>query len=162
MYSISEKWELMLCSEQPDLVVIHSSTHSGKKSLKERIKRRREYGFNCFILWTTGEVIDCNFSGIDYSISYQTDTKKNYYNPFLGACNSKGLEKCIAESTKNYSSTDKRNFCNFIYRHKGRNAKYIGAIKRIEFCKLLSKYKRVDCAGPCLNNTSKLKDFEKK
>ena len=43
----------------------------------------------------------------------------------------------------------KRKFCNFIYSNRSSGE---GAILRQELCKLLMKYKRVDCPGRVLNN----------
>jgi len=62
-------------------------------------------------------------------------------------------------NTKHSLSTRaKTNFCNFVYsRETGFNRQI-----RNDFCKLLMKYKKVDCAGKVLNNTNRLRKYEEK
>lgn len=88
------------------------------------------------------ENIRPNFTQCDYAIGYDyINYEDRYFRHPMHLYISKNLDQ-----NKDYFN---RKFCNFIYS----NCKHgSGAIIRIDFCKLLSQYKKIDCPGKCLNN----------
>lgn len=159
--SINDRWDLVDCDINPDLVVIHSSEINYCGFYDQIFSLRKKWGEKCFILWITGESVDCEFVGADYSISYKPDGPQNYYK--IHWVNAKIISELVSASLpqviiKNRDKP-KKYFCNFIY-SKPERKRFPGVATRNEFCKLLSTYKKVDCAGRSLNNTDRLKLME--
>ena len=158
---IDKTWELVDCDSRPDLAIIYCSKVSYKGIYEKVFTARTRFGIDCFILLVTGESVDGNFPGVDYSISFKADSKNNYYMPFLT------LDMAFVNFLLGNIPTDiqtnrnhyKKYFCNFIY-SKSSHKRFPGTRVRECFCRLLSQYKRVDCAGRSLNNTDKLKIME--
>ncbi len=162
IFPVNARWNLVDCDSDPDLVVFHTSRTDYKKACSEIFQERMRRGFRCFILGITGEFNVFYLPGVDYSISYKPDLKDNYFMPFLAI--ERGLNRFLDYKSVNgiqdIRKSPKSHFCNFIYSNQGNHKRFPGIKKRMYFCKLLSQYKRVDCAGRSLNNTDKLKIME--
>ena len=159
IFPVSSKWNLVDCDNDLDLVVFHTSRTNYKKVCSEIFQERMRRGFRCFILGITGEFNVFYLPGVDYSISYKPDLKDNYFIPFLAIY--WGLNRFLDYENFNEiqdtRQSPKSHFCNFIYSNQGNHKRFPGTRVREYFCRLLSQYKRVDCAGRSLNNTDKLK-----
>ncbi len=159
---VGDKWEFMDDDSSPDLVVIHSSNYHYQKEFNMILQNRGKYGFKSFFLVITGESRNFYCRGVDYNISYKPDTDDNLYIPLVVYLES--FQQLLKYNILDDNVIDRNNpkpyLCNFIYSNT--NKKYFLDIKQREiFCKLLSKYKKVDCAGKSLNNTDRLKIIEK-
>ena len=159
LLTINNKWNLMDCDAFPDLVIFYTSHNLYKEVCQEIMQQRIKHGFSCFLLLVTGESINFCFLGVDHSISYKPDMQNNYYLPDL--VNSAEFQQLlynkIPGSILNSRKMFKKSFCNFIYSNEASTKRFPGVKERKNFCKLLSQYKRIDCAGVSLNNTDKLK-----
>ena len=97
---------------------------------------------SCIKIFWCGENLEPNFNDCDYAISYSEIEYKD--RNFRDYCN------FHQEPPLPLLSPDKllnRKFCNFIYSNKSCSDPY-----RIHILQELSKYKKVDCAGPLFNN----------
>lgn len=159
---VKEKWDLIDCDNNPDLVVIYSCDLRYKSALKKILQKRIQYGFKPFFLVLTGESTDFYFIGVDFSISHKPDTNINYYVPLLTYSQNvlRAPLNNTSDNTANNRSNPKPYFCNFIYSNTGKSQYLFDTKQRDRFCQLLSKYKMVDCAGKALNNTDRLKVIE--
>ena len=172
----------------PDLIVFSHCHLSNYRSL-ENIKQK--WGHIPFLLCVTGERKNLTDGIADWNISYMPQSSNNYYLPvFAGKPlptamiyeNQKNQEQSMdankdgAPHLKNlpslskpypeycqiireFRNMDKSRFCNFIYSNYDKN--FSGAVKRVEFCKSLMKYKKIDCAGGVMQNTDELKRLDK-
>ena len=159
---ISDKWELVDCDGHPDLAIIFANKISYKANYEKVFAARVRCGMDCFILLMTGESVDCDFMGVDYSISYKPESSNNYYLPFWTMYMEPDdflIEHPSAKMQTNRNHP-KNSFCNFVY-SRAPYRKFPGVSARLYLCRLLSQYKTVDCAGSSLNNTDKLKIMEK-
>ena len=169
-YGLPERWEKQ---PPPDLIV---SCHNNLIHLGD-IKQK--WGYNPFLLFITGEPRSSLVNLADWSISYEPDSSNNYCCPnFVGMalfmamiCENQDATKGVwphlknlpplskySKIIKNFRNTNKSRFCNFIYSNYYR--KFPGTIKRADFCQLLMKYKKVDCAGGVMQNTDELKRMD--
>lgn len=99
--------------------------------------------YNCYKVFYSAENIRPDYRFCDFSISFDyLNDIRNFRLP-LYSIHLKEFSEFVKE--KNFYSTPKRKFCNFVYS----NGK---ASERIEFFKLLSKYKSIDSPGKVLNN----------
>lgn len=162
MLAIHRKWDFVDCEVQPDLVIFHSAHSFYKEACQGIIQQRMNHGFSSFLLVVTGESTDFFYTGVDYSISHKLNAKNNYYKPFCvaGVELQQLLDNKIPGSVLQARKTPKTAFCNFIYSNEANYKRFPGVAERRDFCKLLSQYKRVDCAGVSLNNTDKLRVIE--
>lgn len=95
---------------------------------------------NCIKIFWTGENVRPNFNECDYAIGFDFISFEDRY-----------IRETI-DITRDFDHNInycKRKFCNFIYSNATIGS---GAIIRQDFCKLLSKYKHIDCPGKVLNN----------
>ena len=106
---------------------------------------------DCVRIFMDGEPVLPNFNDCDYAIGYAPITLGNRYLRAAGVlASSVGIEPSpdVQKRIVTPDMADRR-FCNFIYSNSlhGR-----GAALRVDFCKRLMEYKRVDCPGRVLNN----------
>lgn len=156
-FYIKDNWDLIDCEDNPDLVIFFSDSRDFGQLSYRITQYRKTYGFSCFIIGLTGENTNFFFPGVDYGISYQPNSDKNYYMPLC-------FTKIIINQLNKHripNSIDRQHFCNFIYSNS-RTKRFKGLQDRINFCKLLNRYKRVDCAGKSLKNTDRLSEMEAK
>jgi len=119
-------------SEQPDFLFFSSFGYEWTK-------------FNCTKIFYTGENVRPNFSQCDYSISfdYESYDKRNLRFPLYNLYGD--IENLTKEKKIKEIYEKKNKFCNIVFS----NPK---CEERVEFFKLLNKYKKVDSGGGCLNN----------
>lgn len=107
---------------------------------------------DCVRIFLDGEPILPNFNDCDYAIGYTYMTLGDRYFRAAGVLASSvgdELPTTILDRSAVIPEMAKRRFCNFIYSNE---TKGDGAKLRVEFCKKLMEYKRVDCPGRVLNN----------
>lgn len=104
---------------------------------------------DCIKIFYTGEIISPDFSVCDYAIGFDYINFEDRYLRWNAAW-PKDIKFQYRSNISNELAN--RRFCNFIYSNEN-NGK--GAIIRKNFCKDLSKYKKVDCPGSVLNNMKK-------
>lgn len=102
---------------------------------------------NCVKIFYTEENISPIFNDCDYAIAHDYLSFEERY--LRLPLDSQHLKAEIQNRENLSSDLAKRKFCNFIYSNPNSGE---GALIRIDFCKLLSKYKSVDCPGKILNN----------
>jgi len=103
---------------------------------------------NCVKIFMTNECCTPNFNECDYAIAHDYIEFGDRYLRFPYYYRNFSLpEKREPPEPK----AAQRKFCNFVYSNAAGGT---GAKLRIEFCKELMKYKKVDCAGRILNNIS--------
>jgi hypothetical protein len=99
------------------------------------------------IYWL-GENYPLDMECCDWAFSYHLDEKIRNPRHFHALAAFTGIDDGELIKDKNWSAAaiaaKKTRFCNFIYANR--------VPFREEFCRLLSKYKKVDCPGPALNN----------
>ena len=168
----------------PDLIILEDFPFYGTGNW---LKLLYAWGGVPFVVKMSGETFQLRFTPFNYKLSYQADSPNNrnfhfYLNsPFVApmlfpATNAKEKEKQLKKAIEfsiytprqmqgaymlreNLLSNPKDKFCNFIYSH-GYEKNYPGTGKRKEICRALMDYKRVDCAGKIMNNTSELQEMD--
>ena len=108
---------------------------------------------NCVKIFFTNENVVPDFNETDYGIGFHHITFEDRYLRYP-----EYFYKIKPELQNRQNLSDElfdRKFCNFIYSNS-KNGE--GAPLRIEFCKQLMNYKKVDCLGKVLHNTDI--DFE--
>ena len=173
----------------PDLIVFFHNMSLHNYHLLEDMKQK--WGHIPFLLCVTGERKNIAADIADWTISYAPQSSNNYYLPVFARSptsmamiyeNQKNQEQSMdankdgaphlknlpplskhlseyCQIIKEFRNTDKSRFCNFVYSNY--NKSFSGTIKRVEFCKSLMKYKKVDCAGEVMQNTDELKRLDK-
>lgn len=106
----------------------------------------------CVKIFLAGEPVIPNFNDCDYAIGYVNMEFGHRY--FRAASVLSGITgKSISKDIQDRSDVDNRlldrKFCNFIYSNATNGQ---GAALRMQFCKALMRYKRVDCPGEVLHN----------
>ena len=165
----------------PDLIMFYRNDLIGLRDIKQK------WGHIPFLLCVTGEREDIAAGIADWSISYTPQSSNNYYLPIFAGQNlsmamiyenQKNQEQSMdankdtwphlknlqplseyCQIIREFRNIDKSRFCNFVYSNYDKN--FSGAVKRVEFCKSLMKYKKIDCAGVIMQNTDELKRLEK-
>lgn len=102
---------------------------------------------NCVKIFYTEENISPIFNDCDYAIAHDDITFEDRY--LRLPLNSNNLTPEIQNRQDLSADLAKRKFCNFIYSNPNSGE---GATLRIDFCKKLMGYKKVDCPGKILNN----------
>lgn len=131
---LKKKYKVEL-SSSPEIVFFSVFGNEHKKYLHQKK------------IFYTGENIAPNYNDCDFSLSFKRNSPVNIYfpnfirHPYFQSF----LNNELNDEIKNLRYKEKRNFCNFLYFNY--NAK-----ERIEFTKLLAKYKRIDAPGRVLNN----------
>jgi len=124
---------------------------------------RREYGFKPLTVAVGNENVSLAAAGLDYALSTFAPTAGAHlhYNWNLNQGFGRALmepDGADAEKLRAYRVKSKSKFCNYVFSNDGFPATRV----RREFCRLLSRYKRVDCAGKSLNNTDALFKLDKR
>ena len=130
---------------------------------------------NCVKIFFTDEAVTPDFNECDYAIGFDyldfgkrymrhnryverkniihdsmtTDVIKSFFPNSIYSNNPHYSKKEIELHYKTPNDLTKRYFCNFIYSN---DSSGYGAALRIQFCKMLMRYKHVDCPGKILNN----------
>lgn len=102
---------------------------------------------NVVKVFFSGENVHPDFNECDYAIACQPIV---YGNRFFQLAGHNWHMDATANDRARIQLQQKTRFCNFIYSNG--NLLHEGVRKRIEFCELLSAYKRVDCPGRVLHN----------
>ena len=94
-------------------------------------------------IFLTGENMVPNFNECDFgqAFAYIDFGIRYFRKPFI-------VDKTINDRSKVTEDLLNRKFCNFIYN----NSSWPGTKTRENFCKLLQRYKNVDCPGKSLHN----------
>ncbi len=141
-------------SDAPELVFFSTFPGTGGRGYS---------GYKCLTVFFTGENVKPDFRLCDYAFTFEDTDDRNFQFPnfarfsffeFLttGKCRVRGHRMWPSENElKEYGKFPKSKFCGFIYSN-GR------VKKRIEFCKKLGSYKKVDCPGKVLNNMPPIGD----
>jgi hypothetical protein len=106
------------------------------------------YAYSCKKIFYTGENIAPDFANCDYSLSFDYLDDCNHYRLPLYVIYD-GYYDLV--NKKISGDLFNRKFCNFIYSNTG-------AKTRNNFFHKLSKYKKIDSGGKCLNNLEYLVD----
>ena len=102
-------------------------------------------------VFLANEPVIPNFNDCDYAVGWNDITFGGRYirQPPLVGFGEKSVYELLHVREEMQESVLERKFCNFVYSNA---ANGIGAKLRIQFCKQLGGYKRIDCPGPVLNN----------
>ncbi len=122
-------------SDDPD-IVFYSCYARGHMRFRDVVK-----------VFFNGENVHPDFNECDYAISCQPMRYGNRY--FRLTEMALHLDESVNDRSA-LSVGDKCRFCNFIYSND--HVEQEGARLRMEFCRLLSRYKSVDCPGRVLHN----------
>ena len=122
-------------SDDPD-IVFYSCYARGHMRFRDVVK-----------VFFNGENVHPDFNECDYAISCQPMRYGNRY--FRLTEMALHLDESVNDRSA-LSVGDKSRFCNFIYSND--HVEQEGARLRMEFCRLLSRYKSVDCPGRVLHN----------
>lgn len=106
------------------------------------------YPETCIKIYVSPELPLPNFNFYDYAIGTQRINFGDRYFRYPFAFEFGMLDQLMNKRIIERNLAN-RKFCNFVYTNMTMGK---GAKERVEFCKLLSKYKRVDCPGRALNN----------
>jgi len=130
---------------------------------KDTVAARLKYGFAPTLVAMSNEVTSpADAPGLDYAVSPYAPTADNHlrYNWVLNQMFGRALiepDGADAQELSAERAKPKTKFCNFVYS----NDLMPSTQTRRDFCRLLSEYKRVDCAGLSLNNTDALLKLDK-
>jgi len=128
------------------------------------IETRLKYGFKPALIGMSAEVTSPAdaLPDLDYAISpYEPTGEKHLrYNWVLNQMFGRALiepDSADAQELSAERAKQKTKFCNFVYSND-----YTWSTQtRRDFCRMLSAYKRVDCAGRSMNNTDALRKLDK-
>ena len=149
---LNREYDLELDDEIPDLVLF--SDRSMNSSKQWRLLRKK-----CLKVFFTEENVRPNLQLFDYAFSFDNTDERNFQLPGFAIFPSfRGLNPrahlVLGEWEEKYFSHDKMReyrkfpksrFCCFLYSNPQ-------PPQRIDFCKKLMAYKKVDCGGKVLNN----------
>lgn len=103
--------------------------------------------YDCFKVFYSSENIRPDYRFCDFSLTFDyVNDERNFRLP-LYCIHLKEFYSFIIEN--NFRSKTKSKFCNFVYSNEN-------AIERIEFFKVLRKYKPIDSPGRVMNNMSNI------
>jgi hypothetical protein len=138
---LSEDYTVTLDEANPDLLIFcdYGVRHLQYKCLKVYYSHE--------VLSPIKKPLSLNRRLCDYSFSFfGTGGKHMYFSLLVEEDFFQEIRTgVISERLKQIRSTPKTRFCNFVYSNPA-------CQERIEFCKQLMNYKRVDCPGKVLNN----------
>lgn len=176
-YFLSD-WEIIYDSPTPDIISV-PSIHEPNSNISlvrygeedisfpgdvnpiQIFKARMRFGWQPLICLVLGDPQDlnANFKLADYYFSFFPTDDKNHLRNTVPKSQDTGSYCPSTFNTKHPLSTrTKTKFCNFVY------SSLIGGHKknRADFCKLLMKYKKVDCPGEVLNNMARIESRHSK
>lgn len=106
---------------------------------------------NSIRIFLANEPVIPNFNDCDYALGWsQISFGKRYMRqPPMVGFGEKSVHTLLNSRQAAGESALKRKFCNFVYSNASNGP---GAEARVDFCRKLANYKRVDCPGPVLNN----------
>jgi len=132
---LSQKYDLEI-SDNPDILFFSVFG-----------KTKDHFKYDCLSVFYTGENVKPDFRICDYAFSFEETDAKNFQLPCFVSLPffQEFLTQRYGSEVKELRSHPKFKFCNFIYFNDK-------AKERIEFCKKLMSYRKVDCPGKVLNN----------
>ena len=166
----------------PDWNVTHNSSTPhivylfGDYGIGSILKARIKFGWKPLLCMHYGEPAPLKYGHlVDYSFLFAPTDSKNCCITLIPGkrrdllASDKDHHVAIkSENSSSFSSNDntkhslstrtKTDFCNFVYSREIGNDRKL----RQDFCKLLMKYKKVDCGGATLNNTNRLRKYEER
>ncbi len=139
--NLYKDYEVEHC-DSPDMLFFSVFSKTGKL-MSENLP------YDCTRVFFTHECVKPNYDHCDYSFSFESANGKNYQisNIYDYEYFDEFLDQIPNEKLQKLQATEKTKFCNFIYFNEK-------AQDRINFCKQLTSYKRVDSPGKVLNNLS--------
>ncbi len=165
-------WDIIYNSSTPHIVYLF-----GDSGLGSILKARIKFGWNPLLCMYYGEPGPLRYGHlVDYSFSFALTDSKNCcisqipreirnllasdkdYHVAIKSENSSSFSPNDFNTKHSLSTRAKTSFCNFVYSREIGNDRKL----RRDFCKLLMKYKKVDCAGATLNNTNRLRKYEER
>jgi len=162
--------EIIYAADRPDIIEIKvNGPHplSGYCDLWAKLtETRRRYGFAPLLVAMSGENVPLPVAGLDYAFSTFAPTSERHlhYHWEVGVSVSGFVpslmepDSAAARELSAARAKRKTKFCNYVYS----NDLTPTTQTRRDFCRLLSAYKRVDCAGKSLNNTAALRALDRK
>ncbi len=108
-------------------------------------------GYDCLRIFFTAENVRPDFRLCDYAFSFEDTDDKNFQlpvyadHPFFEQLRTQRY----SDEIKEFRKCGKSKFCAFLFSNPA-------CKERIEFCKKLRSYKKVDCPGEVLNNMPRL------
>ena len=152
-------WNVIYTDRYPHVVILSFYDRISKGILMKLLKLRFLYGPALVIVGYTGESFKPDYTHFDYWISLREDSVKNFYEGLTFKILTYWKGKAFNSLSPIESSFNRRDlhipteFCNFVYSNPAPE-------ERKTFCKMLMRYKQVDCAGKVLHNTDKLWKLE--
>lgn len=135
-----QRYNQQIVNNDADIVIVADRISNNPK-VKKRADPRQYNGVKVFY---TGENTIPDLTYYDFTFSHQKTTETNFQLPNFARCKY-FFDFQKQQEPNTFQRKPKTKFCNFIYRNKAPQA-------RIDFCRMLSNYKRVDCPGEVLNN----------
>jgi len=159
-------------ADEPDIIEIGvpyvskgrvvARDYSDYKDLRERLTAaRRKYGFAPVLVAMSAENTPLVVAGLDYALSAIAPRRaaQLHYNWNVNLIFGRALmepDGAEARALSAYRVRQKTKFCNYVF-----SQDWVSQTRtRRLFCRMLSEYKRVDCAGKSLNNTDALFNLE--
>jgi len=152
--ALGESYTFRCSDYSPDILWLDYVPNRGGvwHHYRRMLRMRLLFGWQPILCFSSGET-HRKFSGIDYSFSYSRNSKKNCF--WIYCMGNHYIRYMLMnqknEDMKKWGKVRKTRFCNFIYTNDRRDTWV-----RRDLCKLLSKYKRVDCPGYSLNNMPRI------
>ena len=146
---IKQEYEVVYDSENPNIIFLEvpSSLQSADQYNRLVLAARRKFGWSPILI---APCYEANYENIKFSAFRYLDKTfssepPNLKNVTLGW----GMPRLLFLDRAQYLSAPKPIFCNFLYSND-----YLPQTRvRRAFCKLLMRYKHVDCPSRSLNNT---------
>ena len=130
LYQMLSQYNDLELSKTPDFLIYSCFGH-------------KYLNYDCTRIFFTGENVRPNFNHCDYAFSFDYPvTDRNYRLPLYYMYE---YFDQLRNKTRNVPDPSTRKFCNFVYSNRK-------ARERIEFYKLLTRYKPVDSGGKVMNN----------
>ena len=142
---IQQGYQLVYDNERPDIVFLDLSCHlqSAYQYNHLALAARRKFGWSPLMIAPYYE--NPKLSALRYLDKTFSSEPPNSKNITLGL----GIPWLFFQDRTQYLNAPKPKFCNFLY--SGDYLPYTGV--RRAFCKLLMRYKHIDCPSKSLNNT---------
>jgi len=153
--------KLVYVANAPDIISIGVSGGAGGLGTyrlhRQIVATRLKYGFKPVIAAVSGENATLDGVALDYGLSTSAPTSDNHlhYNWNLNLQFGRALldpNGADAQELRAARAKPKTKFCNYVFSNDSMPTTRM----RREFCRALSRYKRVDCAGKSMNNTDAL------
>ena len=146
---IKREYEVVYDGEKPDIVFLdlHASIQSADQYDRLALIARRKFGWSPMLIAPCYEASyeDIKLSALRHLDKTFSSGSPNAKNITLGF----GTFRLLFLDREQYLNVPKPRFCNFLYA----NDSFPQTRVRRTFCKLLMRYKHVDCPSRSLNNT---------